>query len=45
MIEAGALNPTQVVRMCLAFMSERDVTEMLQDNQLFELYDEEEDEG
>ena len=43
MIENGSVDPTDVVMMCLKFMSEDDVDEMCRINEIFE-DDEEEDE-
>jgi hypothetical protein len=43
MIENGSVDPTDVVMMCLKFMSEDDVDEMCRINEVFE-DDEEEDE-
>lgn len=44
MIDEGLLSPTSVVTMCLKWMSEDDVAEMAEANELFE-EDEEDEEG
>lgn len=41
MVEEGLINPTEVVKMCLKWMGEDDVTEMMHANELY-LEDEEE---
>ena len=43
MIEAGLLDPKDVVLMCLKWMSEDDVKEMAEANELFEEEEEEDD--
>ena len=41
MIEEGVLDPTAVVRMCVAYMSEDDVEGMMDANELTERFEEE----
>lgn len=41
MVEEGLLNPVEVVRMCVKWMSEDDVAEMMKANELEDTEDEE----
>jgi hypothetical protein len=43
MIDEGLLSPTSVVTMCLKWMSEDDVAEMAEANELFEEAEEDEE--
>jgi hypothetical protein len=44
MVEEGLANPTEVVRMCVKWMSEEDVAEMMRANELY-LEDEDNDDN
>jgi hypothetical protein len=44
MVENGSIDPTDVVMMCVKFMSEDDVDEMCRINEVFVEEDDEEDE-
>lgn len=43
MVEEGLLDPVEVVRMCVKWMSEDDVAEMCRVNEIFEDEEDEED--